>query len=105
MRLKMDENKKEGIDALLTDVEEAEEDVGYIKPDIELKLPPAKRRECRDIVQEIKRFGVTGQRQLLYLIYLLSLEVEDRETMQALVGACKQGRKDLTVENKLIIPE
>lgn len=101
----MDENQKEGIDAFLTDIEEVDEDVGYIKPDIELKLPPAKRRECREIVQEIKKFGVTGQRQLLYLIYLLSLEVEDRDTMQALVDACKQGRKDLSEESKLIIPE
>ncbi len=100
----MEEKQKEGLDLFLTDIDEVDENVEYIKPDIELKLSPAKRRECRDIIQEIKKFGITGQRQLLYLIYLLALEVEDRETMQAIVSACKCGRKELEDDKKLIIP-
>lgn len=95
--------EKEGFDTFLTDADEIEEGVEYIKPDLELKLPPAKRNECRDIVQEIKSFGVRSQRQILYLIYLLSLEVEDPITMKALVEACKSGRKDLPDEKKLIL--
>jgi hypothetical protein len=101
----MSQNDDSGIDKFLTDVDEPEEGVEYIKPDIELKLPAHKRNECREIVQEIKNFGATGQRQLLYLIYLLSLEIEDIETMRGLVAACKQGRKELPEEKKLIIPD
>lgn len=95
--------EKDGFDAFLTDSDEAEEGVGYIKPDIELKLPAAKRNECRDIVREIKSFGVRSQRQILYLIYLLALEVEDPATMKALVNACKVARKELPEEKKLIL--
>lgn len=99
----MTDNKKEGFDKFLTDADETEEGVEYIKPDIELVLSPQKRTECRQIVQEIKKFGVTGQRQLLYLIYLLALEIEDQETMKSIVNACKTGRKDLKEEKKLIL--
>jgi len=99
----MTNNEKEGFDKFLTDEDEAEEGVEYIKPDLELTLSPQKRNECRQIVQEIKRFGVTGQRQLLYLVYLLALEIENQETMKTIVEACKVGRKDLTEEKKLII--
>jgi hypothetical protein len=95
--------EKDGFDTFLTDSDETEDGVGYIKPNIELKLPAAKRNECRDIVREIKNFGVRGQRQILYLIYLLALEVEDPSTMKALVDACKEGRKDLAEEKKLIL--
>lgn len=101
----MSENEKSGFDSFLTDEAEKEEGVEYIKPDIELKLPPNKRKECRDIVQEIKNFGVTGQRQLLYLIYLLSLEIEDQGTMKDIVAAIKKGRQDLEEEKKLILSD
>ena len=101
----MNEEEKAGFDKFLTDVSEADENVEYIKPDIELKLPANKRKECRDIVREIRNFGVTGQRQMLYLIYLLSLEIEDREIMNSLVAACKAGRKELPEEKKIIIPD
>ena len=94
---------KEGFDTFLTDSDETEDGIEYIKPDIELKLPAAKRNECRDIVREIKSFGIRSQRQILYLIYLLSLEIEDPTTMKALVNACKVARKELTEEKKLIL--
>ena len=102
----MIENKapSEGYDTFLTNPEDVEEGVGYIKPDIELKLSGKRREECRQIVQEIKSFGVRSQRQILYLIYLLSLEVEDPNTMKTIVDACKLGRKDLDDEKTLIIP-
>lgn len=99
----MTDNEKEGFDKFLTDADEAEEGVEYIQPDLELKLPQHKRAECREIVQEIKKFGVTGQRQILYLIYLLALEVENQDTMKQIVGACKVGRKELSEEKKIII--
>lgn len=99
----MTDKEKEGFDKFLTDESETEEGVEYIKPDLELKLPAHKRNECRQIVNEIKRFGVSGQRQLLYLIYLLALEVEDQDTMRTIVDACKSGRKELKEVKKLII--
>jgi hypothetical protein len=81
----------------------------YIKPNIETKLPSKKRQECRDILLEIKKFGVS-QRQMLYLIYLLSLELEDVETMRALTRIIGENRErtpvDTLTENipKLILP-
>lgn len=101
----MSENEKSGLDSFLTDESEMEEGVEYIKPDIELKLPPNKRKECREIVREIKNFGVTGQRQLLYLIYLLALEIEDQNIMKELVAVIKKGRKELEDEKKLILSD
>lgn len=44
---------------------------------------------CRKIVSEITNFGV-NQRQLKYIIYLLSLNIEDVEVMRELVGATKE---------------
>jgi len=93
---------KEGFESFLTDEDEAEEGVEYIKPDIELKLSSAKRQECREVVQEIKRFGIRGQRQLLYLIYLLALEIERPDVMKGIVSLCKLGRKELAEGNQII---
>ena len=90
------------LDDFLTDPENAEEGVDYIQPNIETKLPANKRNECREIVKEIKSFGVS-QRQLLYLIYLLSLEIENRETMQALVKAVGENREKIAISG-LILP-
>jgi len=97
-------NNKTGFDTFLIDPEEAEENVEYIQPDLELKLSKEKRTECRQVVQEIKNFGIRSQRQILYLIYLLSLEVEDPEIMKTLVSACKTGRRKIPDEKKLILP-
>lgn len=88
------ENTQGEWDSLLT--EEAKEGEGYIQPNIELELPAAKRKSCRDILQEIKTFGVS-QRQMLYLIYLMSLELEDNVTMKAITNAIGQNRKNVPV--------
>ena len=39
--------------------------------------------QAREIVQEILRFG-TNQNQLLKIIYLLSLELEDRQLLETI---------------------
>lgn len=96
----MEDNNK--IDDFLTDPENAEEGVEYIKPNIESKLPANKRNECREIVKEIKNFGIS-QRQLLYLIHLLSLEIENREIMQSLVKAVGENREKIAISG-LILP-
>jgi len=71
------------VDEFLVNPEDAIEGEGYVKPNIEAKLSSKKRQECRDIIQEIRQFGIS-QRQLVYLIYLLSLDLENLELMKAL---------------------
>lgn len=96
-------------DSLLT--EEKQEGEEYIQPNIELDLTANKRKDCRDIVLEIRKFGVS-QRQMLYLIYLLSLELEDNATMRSIVKAIGENRKNVPVNSlerssqvQLIIPD
>lgn len=89
-----DEKQSGEWDSLLT--EEIKEGEGYIQPNIELELPATKRKACRDILQEIKTFGVS-QRQMLYIIYLMALELEDTVTMKAITNAVGQNRKNIPV--------
>lgn len=102
------------VDDFLVDPEDAQEGVGYIKPSIEVALAPNKRQECRDILQEIKQFGIS-QRQIVYLIYLLALEVENIELMKGITSLIGDKRdnvpltpkdkgQSLTEEKKLILP-
>ncbi|MDB4337411.1 hypothetical protein OAA09_00170 [bacterium] len=46
------------------------------------------RVKCREIVNEIMKFGV-NQSQILQIMYLLSLELENREIMIHLQKECK----------------
>lgn len=89
-------------DSLLTDKSEVKEDEVYVVPNyVETKLTKEKRMECRGIVKTINDYGVS-QRQKLYLIYLLSLELENRESMMKItkvVGECK----DTIEDSKLVI--
>lgn len=66
----------------------------YITPNVELKLSKEKRQICRDILLEIKNFGVS-QRQILYLIYLLALELEDNNAMRSITAACGEHRENI----------
>ena len=93
------------VDTMLTDESEAKEDEAYVVPNyIETKLSKEKRLECRGIVKTINQFGVS-QRMKLYLIYLLALELENRDSMMKIakiVGECKDSIEDskLIVDNK-----
>lgn len=97
------ENETRKAANFLTESDETESGVSYIAPNIESKLPAPKRLECRKIVREIKDFGIS-QRQMLYTIYLLALELEDAETMQSLVKAVGENRDKFPV-SKLVIPK
>jgi hypothetical protein len=44
---------------------------------------------CRQIVTNISLFGVT-ERQRLFIIYLLSLEIEDAEKMREITACIKE---------------
>lgn len=98
----MEDNNNENTESsFLSD--EQEEGVSYIKPNVELKLSADKRKECRNIVMEIRKFGIS-QRQLLYLIQLLSLELENREVMKALIDAIGENREKINISG-LVLPD
>jgi hypothetical protein len=69
--------------SITSDEEEKDKTVPYVKLNVEGKLSKKKRDECREIIREIKNFGV-NQRQILYIIQLLSLELENTDIMKAL---------------------
>jgi len=50
--------------------------------------------KCRQIVAEILNFGVT-QEQLLQIIYLLSLELENREALEDIADSVKRHKADI----------
>ena len=85
----------------LIDPEDAVEGEGYIKPSIEVALAANKRQECREILQEIKTFGIS-QRQTVYLIYLLALEIENLDLMKGITSLIGEQRDNvpLSIEDK-----
>lgn len=95
-------------DSLLSEQSEGSQE-GFVKPNIEYQLSKEKRQIVRDILLEIKRFGVS-QRQILFLIYLLALELENQDVMKAIVAAVGENRDKVPLDviekpvNKLIIP-
>lgn len=83
--------------------EEEQPGVTYIRPHMEMKLSDKQRLECREIVKEIKTFGV-NQRQLLFLIDLLALELENNEAMRRIRAAVVETREKLPEKSGLILP-
>ncbi len=74
-----------------------EEEHPTIKPNIEMELSAEKRQTVREIIKEIKNFGVS-QRQMVYLIYCLSLELENNEFMRDLVAVVGKHRSKVPVQ-------
>lgn len=66
----------------------------YVTPNIEVKLSKEKRQVCRDILMEIRNFGVS-QRQIAFLIYLLALDLEDIDAMKAITAAVGEHRDNI----------
>ena len=90
------------IDNMLTDQSEAKTDEAYVVPNyIETKLSKEKRLTCRGIVKTINEFGVS-QRMKLFVIYLLALELENRESMMKIVKVITEC-KDTIEDNKVIV--
>lgn len=109
-----DNIEEEQASDFLINPEDIEDDstVGFIKPNIESKLSAKKRQECRDIVLEIRKFGIS-QRQLVYLIYTLSLDLENIELMRGIAKLVGEQRDNVELVNqdlpdnsvgKLILP-
>ena len=49
--------------------------------------------KCRKIVSEVVNFGVS-QDDIMQIIYLLSLELENREALEAFTSVVKEFRED-----------
>ena len=60
----------------------------------EAEIAAEKLLKCRQIVAEILNFGVT-QEQLLQIIYLLSLELENREALEDIADSVKRHKVDI----------
>jgi hypothetical protein len=77
----------------------------YIRPNLDMKLSDRHKTECREIVSEIKKFGI-NQRQLLHLIDLLAMEVENNDVMRNLRQVTRDARERSsdTEPSGLIIP-
>lgn len=84
-------------------MEEEQPGVAYIRPHMEIKLSDKQRHECREIVREIKNFGV-NQRQLLFLIDLLALELENNDAMRRIRAAVVETRDKMGESSGIIIP-
>lgn len=78
-------------------IDNNEDDNNIIKPNIEMELSAEKRQTVREILKEIKNFGVS-QRQMVYLIYCLSLELENNEFMRDLVAVVGKHRSKVPVQ-------
>jgi hypothetical protein len=89
-------------DDMLTNEDDVQEGEAYVVPNyIETKLPKEKRMECRGIVKTINQHGIS-QRQKLYMIYLLSLELENRDSMMKIVKVVSEC-KDTIEDSKIIL--
>lgn len=89
-------------DDMFTNEDKAQEGEAYVVPNyIETKLSKEKRLQCRGIVKTINDFGVS-QRMKLYLIYLLSLELENRDSMMKIVKVVSDC-KDTIEDSKIIV--
>ena len=60
------------------------------------------RHQCREIIGEIMKFGVS-ENQKVRIIYLLSLELENNDLMKEIVSICKERLDDNVEEDKKII--
>lgn len=81
------------LDSMLEDI--PEDGVSYIQSNpIELELSKDKREEVHGIVQEVLRFGV-DQRQVLYLIYQLAMNLENRDAMVEITNAVNRTREQV----------
>jgi hypothetical protein len=76
-------NEQENSESFFVDcAEEQSVKPGYI----ETNLTPAKKLECRQIVRTINDYGVS-ERQKVFLVYLLALELTDR-TLGSAIESC-----------------
>jgi hypothetical protein len=60
--------------------------------------------QCRQIAQEVIKFGVS-QRQILNIIKLLAMELEDREALVAISAVVKEALDEAQVSSNIITTE
>jgi hypothetical protein len=74
-----------------------EDNEPVIEPNIEMELSKEKRDIVREIIKEIKNFGVS-QRQLVYLIFCLSMELENIVLAKELTSLIGKHRSKIPVQ-------
>jgi hypothetical protein len=93
-----------------------DEEIEPIKPNyIETELSKEQKQKCRDIVRVVKEYGLS-QREIPYLVYLFSLEHENRNfytgvgklvgeitKCNSLVPPTEPSKKIITTEPKKIV--
>jgi len=85
-------------------LEDEKPGVTYVRSSLEMKLSSTKKDECRDIVKEIKLFGI-NQRQFLFIIELLAMELEDNNVTKSIKNVVAATREDMNKEpSGLILP-
>lgn len=83
---------------------EKEEGVEYLQPSyIETVLSKDKKKECRDIVRAINDYRVS-QRQKMFIIYLLALELEDVALMREITAAVGKGQGKVQ-DSKIVVED
>lgn len=85
--------------------DEPQEGVVYIKPRLDMELTLEQKKNCRDIVLEINKFGV-NQRQIIFLIELLGAQLELREhvlAVKSLVDNIREGNN--LNDSSILLPE
>ena len=70
----------------------------YGKTDLEEDTE--KTLQCREIVKKIIEFGV-NESQKIKIIKLLAMEIENREIMLSIIGAC-EGAKEKNERKKIL---
>lgn len=81
--------------------DEKEENVDYVSPSyIETTLSKEKKQECRDIVRSVNEYGIS-QRQKMFLIYLLTLELENVKLMKRLTSVIAE--ENTTVQDAKVL--
>jgi len=92
-----DQSNLEKFETYLED--EATEGVEYIKPKyVELSLSKERKQELRALLRTLNEYGMS-QRDRLFLIYIMSLEVESREGMLALVEGVSKADEHISKTN------
>jgi hypothetical protein len=85
---------------LLTEI--PEKDKQYITPSyIETKLNSDRKMEARNIVRVINEYGVSD-RQKLFIIYLLALELENRILLSGIASSVAAAEKEIDSPKVLV---
>lgn len=75
--------------------DEAKDGVNYVEPKyVELSLSKERKQELRALLKTLNEYGMS-QRDKLFLTYIMALEFESREAMNAIVSGVSTADKHI----------